>query len=148
MRQLADVLLYSSTQILLWTFFEYFFFTIGRHDQVFRLTALMFRFDFLDQPANRGDPLSAGDRTGGINIEMNWFPSHYLSCCGKAGPYVLQQRGFVYSVGSNRRRLGQAHSRGLFRRQNSCACRCVRIERLLVTNVTIVKTSACNWKLF
>lgn len=32
---------------------------------------LMFRFDFLDQPANRDDPLSARDRTGGINIEMN-----------------------------------------------------------------------------
>lgn len=40
--------------------------TIGFFDE-----PLMFQFDFLDQPANRGDPLSAGDRTGGINIEMN-----------------------------------------------------------------------------
>lgn len=41
-------------------------FLIGEHDRVFRCA-----FEFLDQPANRGDPLSAGDQTGGINIEMN-----------------------------------------------------------------------------
>jgi len=117
--QLMDISLHSTR--------DCFFFRSER-DRIVRWAALMFRFDFLDQPANRGNPLSAGDRTGGINIEMNWFPSHYLSCCGKAGPYLPQQRGFVYSVGSSRR-PGYAHSRGLSQRQNFSACRCVRTER-------------------
>lgn len=64
----------------------------------------MLRLDFLDQPAKRGDPLSASGTARWWDQHRNELISFPLSqlLSGKAGFCLPQLRGFVYSVGSDR----------------------------------------------
>lgn len=72
----------------------------------------------------------------GINIEMNWFPSHYLSWRGEDAS--TSETRFVYSV-----RVSIEARRGMWG-GNFCACRCVRIRNHEKPSQNLRSLRGCN----